>query len=173
MIQTERLILRPWRDDDLEPFAALNQDSDVMRFFPSTLTREQTEAGYQRIRAHFDLYGWGLFAAEYQSHFIGYVGLLHVPFEAHFTPAVEIGWRLAAAYWNRGLATEGAKAVLDFAFRQAGQQQVVSFTAAQNAPSRRVMKKIGMIHDSADDFDHPRLESISPLRRHVLYRITA
>jgi RimJ/RimL family protein N-acetyltransferase len=170
MIRTERLLLRKWREEDIEPFAAINEDPVVMRHFPATLSRAQTEAGVARIHAHFARYGWGLFAAEYEGLFIGYVGLLHVPFESHFTPAVEIGWRLGSAYWNRGLATEGARAVLDFGFREAELAEIVSFTTTGNAASRRVMEKIGMERVAAGDFDHPRVPEGSPLRRHVLYK---
>jgi ribosomal-protein-alanine N-acetyltransferase len=170
MITTERLLLRRWKPEDLEPFAAMNADPLVMRFFPSMLTREQSLDGVKRVEAHFERHGWGLFAAEHESEFIGYIGLFHVPFQASFTPAVEIGWRLAAQYWNRGLATEGARACLDFGFSKLGLAEIVAFTATSNAPSMRVMEKIGMLHDVGGDFDHPRVAQGHPLRRHVLYR---
>jgi RimJ/RimL family protein N-acetyltransferase len=173
MISTERLLLRRWKAEDFEPFCAMNADAEVMRHFPSTLTREQTAAGLKRAEAHFDRYGWGLFAAEYEEKFIGYVGLFHVPFEAHFTPAVEIGWRLAREYWNRGLATEGAKACLEFGFSQLGLEEIVAFTVPGNGASRRVMEKIGMRHDPQGGFEHPRVAPGHPLRWHVLYRIGA
>jgi len=173
MLSTERLLLRPWKDEDLEPFAAMNADPEVMRHFPSTLTREQTAAGLERAKAHFARHGWGLFAAEQEGQFIGYVGLLHVPFETHFTPAVEIGWRLKRSHWNRGLATEGARACLDFGFRQIGLTEIVSFTTPSNLASQRVMQKIGMLRDHQGDFEHPRIAPGNPLRRHVLYRITS
>ncbi|HEY3741055.1 MAG TPA: GNAT family N-acetyltransferase [Bryobacteraceae bacterium] len=173
MIATERLLLRRWKPEDLEPFAAMNADPEVMQHFPSTLTREQTAAGIKRVEAHFERYGWGLLAAEHEGAFIGYVGLFHVPFESHFTPAVEIGWRLKRSHWNRGLATEAARACLQFGFEKAGLQEIVSFTIPINLPSRRVMEKIGMQHDAQGDFEHPKVPAGHPMRRHVLYRIKA
>ena len=170
MIATPRLLLRPWKPADLEPFCTLNADAEVMRHFPSTLTPDQTGNSLRRAEAHFDQYGWGLFAVEYESLFIGYIGLIHVPFEAHFTPAVEIGWRLAKQYWNLGLATEGALACLDFGFGQLRLPEIVACTTASNLASRRVMEKIGMCHDESGDFEHPRLAPGHPLRRHFLYR---
>ena len=171
MIITERLLLRRWKPEDFEPFCAMNADAEVMRHFPSTLSREQTAAGLKRAEAHFDRHGWGLFAVEHEGVFIGYIGLFHVPFEAHFTPAVEIGWRLARAYWNRGLASEGARACLDFGFAQLGLKEIVAFTTPGNLASIRVMQKIGMRHDPGSDFEHPRVALGHRLRRHVLYRI--
>lgn len=171
MITTERLLLRRWKPDDFEAFCAMNADAEVMRHFPSTLTPAQTAAGLARVEAHFDRHGWGLFAAEYEGMFIGSIGLFHVPFEAHFTPAVEIGWRLASAYWNRGLASEGARACLDFGFRQLGLKEIVAFTTPGNIASQRVMQKIAMHRDEQGDFEHPRVAPGHPLRTHVLYRI--
>jgi RimJ/RimL family protein N-acetyltransferase len=173
MIETERLLLRRWKPEDFEPFCAMNADAEVMRHFPSTLNPEQTRAGLRRVEAHFDRHGWGLFAVEHEGLFIGYVGLFHVPFEAHFTPAIEIGWRLAKAYWNRGLATEGARACLEYGFGQLDLREIVAFTTPMNLPSRRVMEKLGMRHDSEGGFEHPRVAPGHPLRRHVLYRIDA
>ena len=170
MIATPRLLLRPWKSKDFEPFCALNADPEVMRHFPATLTRAQTKAGLERTVAHFARHGWGLFAAEHEGSFIGCIGIFHVPFVAHFTPAVEIGWRLARAYWNRGFATEGARACLDFGFSQVGLTEIVSMTTPGNLASRKVMEKIGMRHDPGGDFEHPRIAPGHPLRRHVLYR---
>jgi RimJ/RimL family protein N-acetyltransferase len=126
-----------------------------------------------RIDAHQREHGFCLFAAELvgKASFIGFIGLSQVPFEAPFTPAVEIGWRLARPYWHKGLATEGAQAVLSYAFRKLNLDEVVSFTTPANIRSRRVMEKIGLKHDPEDDFDHPRLPAGHPLRRHVLYRL--
>jgi RimJ/RimL family protein N-acetyltransferase len=170
LITTERLRLRQWRDDDLEPFAALNADPAVMEFFPAPLTREQSDALAARERAAIDERGWGLWAVEDDAHELaGFVGLSVPSFEAHFTPAVEIGWRLAREHWGRGYATEAACAVLAFGFDELGLDEIVSFTAEINARSRRVMERIGMTHDAAGDFDHPRVAA-GPLRRHVLYR---
>jgi len=172
-LETERLILRRWRPSDREPFAKLNADSRVMQFFPRCLSREESQALVDRIEAHFEEHAFGLFAAELRetSSFIGFVGLSVPEFKAHFTPCVESGWRLAAEYWNRGLATEGARAVLKHAFENLGIEELVSFTVPANVPSRRVMEKIGMTHRLEDDFDHPKLPEGHPLRRHVLYRI--
>jgi ribosomal-protein-alanine N-acetyltransferase len=167
MIETPRLILRPWRDSDREPFASMNADPRVMEFFVATLTREESDALVDRAIAHLDRHGFGPLAAEVcdTGEFIGFIGLSIPTFEAHFTPCVEIGWRLAAEHWGRGLATEGAREVLR---RAAG--EIVSFTTAANMRSRRVMEKLGMTHDPADDFDHPRIPEGHPQRRHVLYR---
>ena len=160
MIETPRLILRSWRESDRDPFARLNADPRVMEFFPACLSREESDMLFDRARL-------SVLAAELRDtgEFIGFIGLSAPTFEAHFTPCVEIGWRIAAEYWGRGLATEGAQAVLATAVGP-----IVSFTSVQNVRSRRVMEKIGLTRDPADDFDHPRLPAGHPLRRHVLYR---
>jgi len=174
-LRTERLLLRGWRDSDLAPFAAMNADPQVMRHFPSALDAAASDAMARRIQAQVQRVGYGLWAVEVPdvAPFIGFVGLAEPRFEAPFTPCVEIGWRLAAAHHGRGYATEAARAVLRFAFERAGLPEVLSFTAPVNVASRRVMEKLGMRHDPADDFDHPRVSQGHPLRRHVLYRITA
>ena len=174
-LKTARLWLRRWQERDRDPFFRLNADSRVMRFFPSMLTRAESDAGVDRILAHFDRHGFGLYAVELREtgDFAGFIGLNVPSFETHFTPCVEIGWRLAAEFWNRGFATEGARAVLRHAFGTLGLAEVVSFTVPSNLPSRRVMEKLGMIHDPAGDFDHPRISEGHPLRRHVLYRISS
>jgi ribosomal-protein-alanine N-acetyltransferase len=171
---TDRLLLRRWRESDRAPFAAMNADPRVMEHFPSTLTPEQSDAMIGRIEQSFEIRGYGLWAAEFRStgRFAGFIGLAVPRFEAAFTPCVEIGWRLAAEVWGLGLATEGARRVLRFAFEDADLEALVSFTVPANAASIRVMEKIGMSHDPADDFDHPLLPPDSPLRRHVLYRIS-
>ncbi|HVH87836.1 MAG TPA: GNAT family N-acetyltransferase [Terriglobales bacterium] len=172
MITTPRLLLRPWRDSDRAPFAEMCADPEVMEFFPGCLTQKESDNAVDQIEAHQREHGFCLFAAELlgKHHFIGFIGLQHVPFETSFTPAVEIGWRLARSYWNRGLATEGALAVLNYAFKSLGLLEIVSFTVPGNIRSRRVMEKIGMHRDVSGDFDHPRLPPDHPLRRHVLYR---
>lgn len=172
MLRTERLILRPWRDEDLDPFAALNGDPVVRAHFPSVLSRAESDASARRIRACLDRDGYGLWAVEVAGGpaFVGFVGLGAPGFQAHFTPCLEIGWRLARAAWGQGYATEGARAALAFAFDRLRLPQVVSMTTLGNLRSRRVMEKLGMSHDPADDFDHPLLPPDSPLRRHVLYR---
>lgn len=170
VIETDRLILRSWKPEDLPLFAAMNKDERVMRYFPATLTDEQTESFYNRIQSEFERNGWGLYAVELKStgKFIGYVGLHEIGFDADFTPGVEIGWRLATDYHNQGLATEAAKAVLKLA-KEKGLSKLYSFTAKQNAPSERVMQKIGMT--KAGEFAHPNLPANSHLSQHVLYQI--
>ena len=172
-LETERLILRTWRDTDREPFARMNADPVVMEFFPACLSREESDEGVDRVEKHFRERGFGLFAAELRAEhaFIGFIGLNVPRFVAHFTPCVEIGWRLAAAYWGQGLATEGARAVLRHGFDTLALDEIVAFTIPANLRSRRVMEKLGMTHDPADDFDHPGLEPGHPMRRHVLYRL--
>ncbi len=174
-IETPRLLLRAWREKDLAPFAALNADPRVMEYFPSILTRAESDALAARIAEHFDQHGFGVWAAELRAtgEFVGFIGLNIPGFSAHFTPCVEIGWRLAFEHWGRGLATEGARAVLGQAFTTLRLPEVVSFTTAANLRSRRVMEKIGMERDPQDDFDHPLLERGHPLRPHVLYRARA
>lgn len=173
MLTTCRLLLRHWKNSDREPFAALNADPRVMQFMPHRLTAQQSHSLVDRIETHFRQYGFGLFAAELRETgaFIGYVGLAVPRFVAKFTPCVEIGWRLAAEHWNRGLATEGARVVLGHAFGALKLDELVSFTVPANRPSRRVMEKLGMVHSPSEDFDHPNLPEGHPLRRHVLYRI--
>lgn len=172
-LETERLVLRAWREEDREPFAALNADPRVMEYMPGCLSRQESDALANRIAAHFQQHGFGLFAAElrHTRKFVGFIGLSVPLFQAHFTPCIEIGWRLAAEYWNNGLATEGARAAVRYAFNTLHLDELVSFTVAGNAASRRVMEKIGMTRDPAGDFDHPNLPEGHPLRTHVLYRL--
>jgi len=172
-LETERLILRMWRDADRDSFAQMNQDSAVMEFLPGPLSRPQSDAMVERIEAHFVQHGFGLWAAELRGsgEFLGYVGLAVPRFEAAFTPCVEIGWRIALNHWGRGFATEGARAAARFAFDVLSLEELVSFTVPANVRSLRVMEKLGMTHDATDDFDHPLLAVGHPLRRHVLYRI--
>lgn len=174
MIKTNRLILRPWRAEDFEPFAALNADPRVMEFFPATLTREESDALAQRIINSMNKQNWGLWAVTVPgiAEFIGFIGLAVPSFEAHFTPAIEVGWRLAYPYWGQGYATEGALAALKFGFEELGLTEIVSITAVQNQRSRRVMEKIGMHRNPEDDFDHPKLPAGHVLSKHVLYRIS-
>jgi RimJ/RimL family protein N-acetyltransferase len=174
-IETNRLILRDWRDADAVPFAALNADPRVMEFYPKSLTPAESAAAMARIRDFLGRHGYGLYAAEEKSSgtFLGYIGLSPVPFQAPFTPAIEIGWRLARTAWGNGYATEGARAVLVDAFARLNLPLLVSFTAEWNTPSRRVMEKIGMRHDPGGSFLHPLLPATHKLARHVLYRIEA
>ena len=172
-LRTERLILRRWREADRRPFAQMNRDPAVMEFFPAVLSRAESDSMADRIEAHFDQHGFGLWAAELKDtgEFIGYIGLAVPRFEAAFTPCVEIGWRLRAQHWGGGLATEGAQAVLECAFGALALSEIVSFTTEANIRSRRVMEKLGMNHDPGEDFDHPWLAAGHRLRRHVLYRL--
>lgn len=174
ILQTPRLRLRAWRDEDLAPFAAINADPEVARYLPSTLNRDESDAFAERIRARMDEDGFGFWAAERLDHpaspFIGFIGLSRPRFEADFTPCVEIGWRLDRAHWGIGLASEGAQALLHCALTELRLSEVVAFSAVENLASRRVMEKIGMQRDPAEDFDHPSLPPGHPLKRHVLYR---
>jgi len=164
--------MRPWRESDRVPFAAMNDDPDVMRYLPAMLTAEESNTLVDRIEAHFAEHGFGPWALEVPgvAPFIGYCGLMRVRFDAHFTPAVEIGWRLAREYWNQGYATEAARAALEWGFINLDVDEIVSFTTPANKRSQRVMERIGMTHDAADDFDHPSLPEGHPLQRHLLYR---
>lgn len=174
MLKTERLLLRQWREEDLEPFAKLNADPKVREFFPGLMSREECKRTIERLSEHITRCGWGFWAVSLlkTDEFIGFIGLEEVPFQASFTPAVEIGWRLGYEYWGKGYATEGAKAALAYGFEQLSLGQIVAFTAVQNTRSRRVMEKIGMHHRSEEDFDHPKVAQGHPLRRNVLYCLT-
>lgn len=171
---TERLHLRPWRVSDRAPFALLNADPQVAEFLPTPLAAAASDAFVDRVEAHWCEHGFGLFAVELVAgcQFAGFVGLAVPTFKARFTPCVEIGWRLAAAYWGRGIATEGARAVVDYAFAELRLPELLSWTVPANVRSRRVMEKLGMTHDPGDDFDHPSLPDGHALRRHVLYRLS-
>jgi ribosomal-protein-alanine N-acetyltransferase len=146
-----------------------------MEHFPGTMTRAESDAHVDAIVEHFAARGYGLWAVEVpgEAEFIGFVGLSVPRFQAHFTPAVEVGWRLATFAWGRGYATEAAREALRFGFEEAGLAEIVSFTAPVNERSRAVMRRIGMTHDPAGDFDHPALPPGHRLRRHVLYRLSS
>jgi RimJ/RimL family protein N-acetyltransferase len=171
--ETERLILRHWLHSDRQPFSRLNADPRVMQFMPRALTVEESNTLADRIEAHFREHGFGVCAAELRRDhsFVGFIGLAVPSFEAHFTPCVEIGWRLAAEYWGQGLATECAREMVRYASEQLRLNALVSFTVPANTRSRRVMEKLGMLRNPADDFDHPALPGGHPLRKHVLYRM--
>lgn len=174
-LRTTRLLLRQWRDADREPFAAMNADPEVMEHYPARLTPAESAAMVERIQSGFRQHGYGLWALEVadSGEFIGYTGLAPASFDAHFTPAVEIGWRLARPAWGHGYATEAARAALAFGFDRAGLREIVSFTTPGNLRSQAVMRRLGMTHDPVDDFDHPRLPTEHRLRRHLLYRLPA
>ena len=167
-------MLRRWRADDRAPFAALNADPRVMEHLLAPLTPEESDAFVDRIEAEFDELGYGLWAVEVVggAAFTGYVGLHRVPFDAPFTPAVEVGWRLAHEHWGNGYASEAARVAIAFGFGEAGLAEIVSFTSPDNERSWRVMERIGMTRDPGDDFDHPNVPVGHRLRRSVLYRIT-
>ena len=167
-------MLRGWRDEDLEPFAALNADPEVMEFMPRLLSRSECETILGRIRDHFDRHGFGWWAVEVPdtAPLIGFVGISVPRFEAHFTPCVEVGWRLARAHWGQGYATEAARTAIAFGFEQAGLDEIVSFTAIINQRSQSVMQRLGMTRDPSEDFDHPALPTDHRLCRHVLYRMS-
>ncbi|MNN45703.1 GNAT family N-acetyltransferase [Enterobacter sp. RHB15-C17] len=171
MIETPRLLLRQWRPEDLAPFAALNGDSDVMRFFPATLTREESDNLAARFQEGIAERGWGFWAIELTAtgEFIGSLGLHPQPDRFAFSPCTEIGWRLAKPFWHRGLAYESATAALEYGFKTLGLSEVVSFTSVLNAPSENLMKRLGMIKEG--EFLHPALAPDHRLAEHVLYRI--
>jgi len=174
MYETKRLILRNWRDSDTEPFIKLNQDKEVRRYFPNILSSEETIASINKIKNNFATRGFSWYAAELKENhkFIGFIGLEVPGFEAHFTPCIEIGWRLAHEYWGQGLATEGAKKCLEIGFNEYNFNEIVAFTAKINKPSERVMQKLGMVHDAQDDFYHPKMQKEHLLSLHVLYRLS-
>lgn len=165
-LRTARLLLRPWRDEDDAAFDRLSTDPVVMEYLVSL-------PGWPaRKRAHWEEYGFGQWVVEIpgEASFIGIVGLETVSYEAHFTPAVEVAWRLARAYWGQGYASEAARVALDYGFTQLGLEEIVALTVPANWRSRRVMERLGMTRTPEDDFDHPRLPK-GPLKRHVLYRL--
>jgi RimJ/RimL family protein N-acetyltransferase len=168
-LRTERLILRPWRDDDLEPFAALNSDPLVMEYFPSLLTRAQSDGIAGRIRTHFERDGYGLWAVEVPgvAPFIGFTGVQR----PSFMPGVEVGWRLSRAHWGAGYATEAASASIAWGFAHLDLREIVAMVVPENFRSQRVMEKLGMRRDPAADFEHPMIAEGSPRRAHWLFRL--
>jgi RimJ/RimL family protein N-acetyltransferase len=172
-LRTERLLLRRWRPEDSEPFAQLNDDPEVMEHFPAPLGRAESDALIEAIEAGFERHGFGLWALEPRQGggLLGFTGLAVPAFEASFTPAVEVGWRLGRPAWGQGYATEAARSALGFGFEEVGLDEVVSFTAAVNTRSRAVMERLGMRRDPAEDFNHPSLPAGHRLELHVLYRI--
>ncbi len=173
VIETARLILRTWKDADVEPWIATGLDPRVMEFFPALSERADAEkrVAVMRERLERDGYGWWALEVKDGAPFAGVIVLQDVPFDAPFTPALEIGWRLAHEHWGRGYATEGARAALAFAFDELGRDEVVAITAALNLRSQKVMERLGMTREERDDFDHPRVPPGHRLQSHVLYRI--
>jgi RimJ/RimL family protein N-acetyltransferase len=172
-LRTGRLLLRQWRAEDREPFAAMNADPVVMRHFPAPLSRERSDAFADRNEAGIAERGWGLWAVEILAtgDFAGYIGLQAVDPRYPFAPAMEIGWRLAAEFHGHGYATEGARRVVAYATEALDLPELVSLTTTRNLASRRVMEKIGMVRDPAEDFDNPVVPPSWAGRRHVLYRL--
>ncbi len=172
--ESQRLILREWKTEDLAPFVLINQDPLVMEHMPALLSKEESTAFRDRIVAHFQEHSFGLYACETKDthEFIGYVGLQQYTQKTHFAPTVEIGWRLSSQHWGKGYATEAAKLVLDKGFREFNLPEIVSLTIPANVPSQRVMQKLGMHHDPKDNFHHPALPHDHPLSWHVLYRLS-
>ena len=171
-LNSERIILREWRDEDLVPFAALNADPIVMEYYPKTLNREESDALATRMRALFAQHGYTYWALEIPgvTAFAGMVGLAQLNFDAPFTPAVDVGWRLAHEYWGKGYVTEAAQLALEYGFNELQLPEIVAITATGNLRSQAVMQRIGMARNTNEDFDHPKLETGHPLQRHVLYR---
>ena len=171
IFESPRLGFRMWNESDRALFAKMNDSKEVMRYFPKTLDSKETDDFLNRVQEHFKENGYGLWAVELKDtkDFIGFIGLLTATFEADFTPCVEIGWRLDNKYWNKGYATEGAKACLEYGFNKLNLDTIYSFTAQINKPSENVMKKIGL--KKVGEFKHPRVEDSSLLKPHVLYKI--
>ena len=171
MLSTDRLILRQWQTSDLTPFAKMNADPQVMRFFPSTLNSEQSEQLFNQLHQAIEQYGIGFWAVELKKtgDFIGFIGISHNDY-LPCGPCVEIGWRIASEHWRQGYATEGALASLDYGFNETGLTEIVSLTPTSNMPSMKVMQKIGMT-DSHQNFQHPKVAKESTLCEHVLYKI--
>lgn len=173
-IETDRLILREWTNEDKPPFARINGDPIIMEYFPRRLDEKDSNRLVERFQKHFKEHGYGPYVMQHKETgaFMGFVGLHHVEFQAAFTPAIEIAWRLDYEYWGQGYATEGAHAVLDHAFHKLGLKEVVAFTVHDNTRSIHVMEKLGMKRDPKGDFDYPALRKNHPLGHFVLYRIT-
>ena len=171
-LQTSRLILRNWKQNDIEPFAILNSDPRVCEFLPNVLSQEETLSSVMKIQSHFKKHAFGLFAVELISTktFIGFVGLKYFSFDSHFTPSVELAWRLSWENWGQGLATEAAQKVTQYGFETLGLPEILAITAKRNQRSRRVMEKLGMFTNEDENFLHPQLEYSHPLAEHVLYR---
>jgi RimJ/RimL family protein N-acetyltransferase len=175
VIETSRLVLRTWNQEDADAYFQINQDLKVIELLNGSLTMEQVNDFITTANSHNDKHGYTLWAAELKEtrDMIGFIGLNYTTWEAHFTPATEVGWRLGSQYWGHGYATEGAKASLDYGFRECGLKEIVSFTVPANVRSIRVMEKIGLKRDANGDFAHPKLSAGHPLSQHILYRLNA
>jgi RimJ/RimL family protein N-acetyltransferase len=176
IIETDRLILRTWRTDDAEPFFHINQDPKVLEFVPGPMTRERVQEIITYITEHQKQHGYSMWATELKAsgEFMGWVGLNYVDWpDIHFTPAVEVGWRLGSRFWGKGYAPEAAKAALHYGFNDCGLEEIISFTVPENQRSRRVMEKIGMTQDMEANFSHPQFPADHRLSTHVLYRVSS
>ena len=175
LIETERLILRTWKKEDADPYFKINQDPKVIEHLPSSLTIDQVNDFIDRKNIHQEKYRYSLWAVESKesSALMGFIGLNYTDWKSHFTPAVEVGWRLGSQYWGNGFATEGAQASLEYGFKTCGLKEIVAYTVPKNSRSIRVMEKISMKHDRNGDFTHPKLAADHPLSQHILYRLTA
>lgn len=171
-IETPRLVLRGWHDADIEPWVHMNADPRVMEFYPAVQTRAESESSAlgMRTRLERDGYGWWVVEIKGEARFGGVIALQPVPFDAPFTPALEVGWRFPYANWGHGFATEGATAALEFAFERLHRDEVIAVTSTLNLRSQRVMQRLGMTRDPREDFDNPRVAEGHRLRPHVLYR---
>ncbi len=172
-LSTKRLLLRQWEESDLPLFAKMNADSRVMEWFPSTLSKEESNTLAEKIQHELQEKEYGLWAVEVVgiAPFIGFVGLHYHDYSAPFTPCIEIGWRLAYEHWGKGYAYEAASRVLDYAFNTLKLKEIVSFTTPENTRSWGLMKKLGMTHNPKDDFYHPKLPKDHPFSFHVLYKL--
>ena len=172
-LRTPRLLLRQWRDEDIEPAAAMMADPDVSRLLLGPYDRARSEQWVASLREHWRAHGYGHWVVEVpgEAPFAGEVGLNRIPWTAHFTPAVEVGWRLARNFWGRGIAYEAARAVIEDGFARLGLAEIVAITTPPNRSSWRLMERLGMVRDREGDFDHPRVPDRHPLKRHVLYRL--
>ena len=171
ILRSTRLLLRPWTEADLEPFAAMGADREVMEHFPSLLTAEESDAVVDRIAEHFDREGFGMWAVEVPgiAPFIGFAGLAR----PHWRPeVVEVGWRLARPFWGHGYATEAGRTAIDWGFAQLGLPEIVAFVVPRNIRSQAVMARLGMHRDPAADFEHPLIPAGHPLRPHWLFRVS-
>ena len=174
-IETDRLVLRNWREEDRQAFFEMNADPKIMRFFDKTRSRAEADAVFDRFVHEIDRDGYGFWAVELRSagQVIGFTGLRDIDFDAPFTPSIEIGWRLLTPHWGNGYATEAARACLAYGFEQMGLAEIVSFAVPENWPSRRVMERIGMRREPEHDFIHPDVTPGSPLAQHAFYRLTS
>ncbi|MFG1290845.1 GNAT family N-acetyltransferase [Xanthobacter versatilis] len=173
VLRTERLVLRPWREQDRDGLWRMQSNPATMEFLMPVPDRAASDAVAERAEAHFTRHGFGLWVVEASgvTDFAGYAGLVHVPYDEHFTPAVEIGWRFDPAFWGHGYATEAARAALAFGFDTLGLAEIVAITVPANRRSRAVMERLGMARDEEGDFDLPIIPVGHPLRRQVLYRL--